>query len=807
MLVIGIQPAIARDRAGSTTSPTWSLPTLPSSARLAGQSVPTTAAQIAAVTTSTTITSPISSSTTRAVTAPITTSSTAQTPTVASSSTSQPSGGQAEGRADELVSATPAGTPGNGNSQNAWISADGNIVWFASAASDLDSVSRGGQQGVFVRDMAARSTRGVIVEGTPAYDIVAVSSNGRFAIVLAFTDHAGRPYLYDRITSRFVRLNANTSRPFAVSDDGNTVVANNTRVLNLSTGAITNIVCADGHQPHSVIWASLSTDGKTVRFVATCDVQYGPYQLTIGQTSSTDLYRPDCYWNGGDICVQNIVSSRNFQHWAAAKANGPNEANVILVDRRQFQLSGHSRNAGVCGISEDGEDVTFVAADDGLGPTAPADVFILRSSTGVISKLPRTIPDGSAGCWAGAVSPAGAVVYSAGSPVQQVWRTDGQGGGPPEPPSPVSLSATPARQPVGDRVSLKASLMNLSTGAPVPNVLITFGVTAGPDRGFAAIIRTDAAGIARTTLKGKAAGVDSVQAWVDANINGKRESDEPYATVIVTWTPRTVYVALGDSYSSGEGTGNYDSDGLACHRGSAAWPRLLETDSTLLTTIQHKACTGALLQHMRGSWPSKSQPAQIPTTPQPDVGLVTVTIGGNNLGFASLLTLCAVTLPTWLPFTSSLDCAPFARRIAASALPGYQAALSRDIYPALERAYPNARIVHIGYPRITPPVGAPVNHFQCPWLSGQEQTALDQFATQIDNAIEAAASASKRVEHVSVLDALADHELCRGEPWIVPLIFETGIDPTNTEQGHPKFEGQEAIELKVAAKLGLVVTR
>src|ERR1700733_10541120 len=56
---------------------------------------------------------------------------------------------------------------------------------------------------------------------------------------------------------------------------------------------------------------------------------------------------------------------------------------------------------------------------------------------------------------------------------------------------------------------------------------------------------------------------------------------------------RTTLVALGDSYSSGEGAGDYDADPLRCHRSADAWPRLLAKLTPKIEEVTLLACSGA----------------------------------------------------------------------------------------------------------------------------------------------------------------------------------------------------------------------
>ena len=138
------------------------------------------------------------------------------------------------------------------------------------------------------------------------------------------------------------------------------------------------------------------------------------------------------------------------------------------------------------------------------------------------------------------------------------------------------------------------------------------------------------------------------------------------------------YVALGDSYSSGEGAAappvtsesnpNFDpttdTSNNQCHRSYNAYPELLRSALTLPdTSFAFHACSGALLSEMTnqlnkdnpnstakkyaGQW---GEPAQLdhlaPATgpPDPTIDLVTLSIGGNDAGFVGALSDCVIGL-------------------------------------------------------------------------------------------------------------------------------------------------------------------
>ena len=95
-------------------------------------------------------------------------------------------------------------------------------------------------------------------------------------------------------------------------------------------------------------------------------------------------------------------------------------------------------------------------------------------------------------------------------------------------------------------------------------------------------------------------------------------------------TPSAV-ITLGDSYSSGLGAGGYLDD---CDRTPQAWNNLIfgsaVTDRTLL------ACSGAAIPEVT------QQVQQLAAIPGAGGRLITVTVGGNDAGFADELVNCLI---------------------------------------------------------------------------------------------------------------------------------------------------------------------
>jgi lysophospholipase L1-like esterase len=97
--------------------------------------------------------------------------------------------------------------------------------------------------------------------------------------------------------------------------------------------------------------------------------------------------------------------------------------------------------------------------------------------------------------------------------------------------------------------------------------------------------------------------------------------------------PKPLYIALGDSYSSGDGLAPYVAGSGSCDRSPEAYPNLaakrLRIDSLLFL-----ACSGATIDQIKG------QLASTPPSELRRATLTTVTAGGNDLPLSGLIKSC-----------------------------------------------------------------------------------------------------------------------------------------------------------------------
>ena len=201
-----------------------------------------------------------------------------------------------------------------------------------------------------------------------------------------------------------------------------------------------------------------------------------------------------------------------------------------------------------------------------------------------------------------------------------------------------------------------------------------------------------------------------------------------------------LYVALGDSYASGDGAGSYLRDGTSCYRSLKGYPGLIATAGGYALNLQ--ACSGAKIGDV-----TTMQLSALDS----ETAFVTVTVGGNDIGFASTLTTCLGTNTT-------------ACYTAISAAEAKIAALSDDlegVFKAIKQMAPNAKIVATAYPRL-------FNGKDCSILTSftsLEMSKLNAGADKLAVAIQAAAVRAT-IGYAEVRDPFVKHAVCDSVPWI-----------------------------------------
>jgi hypothetical protein len=200
------------------------------------------------------------------------------------------------------------------------------------------------------------------------------------------------------------------------------------------------------------------------------------------------------------------------------------------------------------------------------------------------------------------------------------------------------------------------------------------------------------------------------------------------------------YVALGDSYSSGVGAGGYIGSSGDCKRSTKAHPYLwaaAHSPSTFDFTACSGARTGDVLAGQLGPLGSAT-------------GLVSISVGGNDAGFADVMTTCVLQSDS-----SCLARVATARAYVESTLPGRL----DSVYSAIRAKAPNARVVVIGYPRFYK-LGT-----SCVGLSEAKRKAINDASDLLNTTI-AKRAADHGFTFGDVRGRFTGHEICSGSSWL-----------------------------------------
>lgn len=199
-----------------------------------------------------------------------------------------------------------------------------------------------------------------------------------------------------------------------------------------------------------------------------------------------------------------------------------------------------------------------------------------------------------------------------------------------------------------------------------------------------------------------------------------------------------------------------------CYRSPYGYPALLAGGQGL--TLDYQACSGATTADVHA--------AQLGTL-SPQTAYVTMTIGGNDIGFADVITECA--LPGWLS-----DCEGAiagGRAVLQQELPGrYDAVLG-----AISSGAPHADVRISGYPHL-------FNGQDCnaaTFFSAAEMAELNAATDELDTLVEQKTTAAG-FTYLDPRAAFMGHAVCDDVEWI------NGLSWPIVESFHPNRDGNIA---------------
>lgn len=238
--------------------------------------------------------------------------------------------------------------------------------------------------------------------------------------------------------------------------------------------------------------------------------------------------------------------------------------------------------------------------------------------------------------------------------------------------------------------------------------------------------------------------------------------------------PGSSYVALGSSFAAGPGLEPVaDAD---CFRSEDNYAN--HVAAALELNLTDVSCTGAT---------TDNTPVQIESVTE-DTTLVTITLGGNDIGYATSLDEYAC-LDIGLCETISVD---------QAAIDDGLATIADELVTTLDlikdRA-PEALVLLVTYPRIVPPAGETCADMP---LTAEHADFARTVGEGLDTAFRDAAARSG-AQLVDVYSASSERGVCEpDDPWVGGL--PPGTAPSGTFPFHPTAAGMQAVaELIVRA--------
>lgn len=294
----------------------------------------------------------------------------------------------------------------------------------------------------------------------------------------------------------------------------------------------------------------------------------------------------------------------------------------------------------------------------------------------------------------------------------------------------------------------------------------------------------------------------------------------------------TDYLALGDSYTSGEGAFNYgvgtDTEDNRCHLSINSYPSLLTKDIFSPGGGHSVACSGAVIQDIANE--SDSYVGQVRNVSnlaglkthgqqflesveinylpgyvaqhrfvkrwQPKV--VTVSIGGNDIGFGEIIKQCVV--PRIGYIKDGQDCFNnYEDRGELLDLIDKTIPRWARLFKQLQKQSPMSTIYAIGYPEIADEEGICSLNVH---LSKKEIGFSTELITYLNNSINKAANDAS-ISYVDISKALMGHRLCETASHNVAVNGLTaGTDKyvLGSESYHPNALGHQLIEQAILDK-------
>lgn len=230
------------------------------------------------------------------------------------------------------------------------------------------------------------------------------------------------------------------------------------------------------------------------------------------------------------------------------------------------------------------------------------------------------------------------------------------------------------------------------------------------------------------------------------------------------------YVALGSSYAAGIGLGDkVPNSPPVCMRGEGSYPRVLAQN--IGARLTDASCSGSTTKQILDEGQAGLEP-QIKAVTK-DTDLVTITVGGNDLGYVGDMMRAAGLFGGLRGPLQSADARPYRE---------LRKAIVAVLQEVRKRA-PKSRIFLVTYPAVLPENGT------CARL-GLNAGEADTFRAIAKQLAATTRSAASSIQGTRVVDAARQsngHDACSAQPWT------TGSHPNEGFAFHPTRVGAQAV--------------
>jgi len=259
--------------------------------------------------------------------------------------------------------------------------------------------------------------------------------------------------------------------------------------------------------------------------------------------------------------------------------------------------------------------------------------------------------------------------------------------------------------------------------------------------------------------------------------------------------PPDTYVSLGDSYTSGPGIPMQRNDPPGCLRSDHNYPSIARPKLPV-TKFVDVSCSGAQTKHFSTAQDLTPDPDNAPQYNSLNRAdkIVTIGIGGNDIGFSDIVKTCAKQNPLGAGCNATYvhDGRDELREKIDAIAPKIAAVLNE-----VKQQAPRAKVFLVGYPTIVPETGDGCYPF-VPVLP-QDTPYLRSVAKYLNSMLQGQA-ANGGATYVDTATSSIGHDYCAIDNWVEGTVPRSPAAPV-----HPNAKGMANTATEVARVVTSVV--